>query len=54
MTPSDLRPLTFDCFVNGERIEGFMTSDLSLFTTLMKEKAREGGKGEENQSQLQQ
>lgn len=39
MTPSTLCPLTFGCCVNDEHLEGLLTSDLPLFTSLM------GGRG---------
>lgn len=35
MTPSTLCPLMFGCCVNDERLQGLLTSDLPLFTSLM-------------------
>ena len=35
MTPSTLCPLTFGCCVNDEHLEGLLTSDLLLFTSLI-------------------
>lgn len=50
MTPGGLCPLTFGGCVSDERLQGLLTSDLSLFTSWMERDDRKDRRGRRSKS----